>query len=220
MKSFKPRFDVLPPEQRALWPELIEVPRDFVLYGGTGLALRLGHRQSVDFDFFSSEPFQVVELEAKIPFLEGAEIAQRKENTLSVTVVRGGPVKVSFFGGLSFGRVGEPEISEDGVVALASLLDIGGLKTSVVQVRAESKDYRDVIALLHGGISLSTLLAAGKALYGEQFNPLITLKALSYFGDGDLDSLTEPEKETLLWAVQRVGEIPVLSKSSPKLSSD
>jgi hypothetical protein len=40
MKSFRPRLDILPPEQRALWPELKHVPRDFVLHEGTGLALR------------------------------------------------------------------------------------------------------------------------------------------------------------------------------------
>ena len=59
MKTFEPRFDVLPQEQKALWPELRAVPPAFVLYGGTALALRLGHRVSVDFDFFSSEPFEL-----------------------------------------------------------------------------------------------------------------------------------------------------------------
>ena len=52
---FHPRLDILPPPQKALWPELAEVPEHFVLYGGTALALRLGHRQSLDFDFFTSE---------------------------------------------------------------------------------------------------------------------------------------------------------------------
>jgi hypothetical protein len=46
-------LDILPASQRQLWPELDAVPADFVLYGGTGLALQLGHRVSEDFDFFS-----------------------------------------------------------------------------------------------------------------------------------------------------------------------
>lgn len=41
----------LPPPQRRFWDELGATPRDFVLYGGTALALRLGHRQSEDFGF-------------------------------------------------------------------------------------------------------------------------------------------------------------------------
>jgi hypothetical protein len=50
---FTPRLDILPPAQRTLSPHLIQVPGHFVLYGGTAIWLRLGHRQSVDFDFFS-----------------------------------------------------------------------------------------------------------------------------------------------------------------------
>jgi hypothetical protein len=57
MPTFAPRLDILPEPQRKLWPELAAVPRRFVLYGGTAIVLRLGHRASVDFDFFSSIPF-------------------------------------------------------------------------------------------------------------------------------------------------------------------
>jgi hypothetical protein len=220
MKTFSPHLDPLPPEQRAFWPELKDVPPEFVLYGGTALALRLGHRQSVDFDFFSSEPFSVTELESRLPFFERVEVSQRKENTLSFSVFRGRPIRLSFFGGLSFGRVGEPELAKDCAVAVASLLDLAGTKASVVQVRAEAKDYRDVVALLKAGVPLSSLLAAGQALYQEQFNPLITLKALSYFSDGDLPSLTEAEKAFLLAAVQEVGEIPMVNRLAKRLSLD
>ena len=56
--SLEPKLEILSAAQRILWLELATVPDTFVLYGGTGLALRLGHRVSVDFDFFSSEPFK------------------------------------------------------------------------------------------------------------------------------------------------------------------
>ncbi|MBN9405087.1 MAG: nucleotidyl transferase AbiEii/AbiGii toxin family protein [Burkholderiales bacterium] len=53
----KPRLDVLPRAQQRLWPQLSKVRGlGFVLYGGTAIALRLGHRESVDFDFFSEHP--------------------------------------------------------------------------------------------------------------------------------------------------------------------
>jgi Nucleotidyl transferase AbiEii toxin, Type IV TA system len=219
MKAFAPRLDVLPDEQRRLWPELAAVPTEFVLYGGTALALRLGHRPSVDFDFFSSEPFHPAALEIRLPFFDQAQVAQRQENTLTFHTTRGHPVKLSFFGGLSLGRVGEPETTSDGVVAVASLLDIGGTKMATVQTRAEAKDYRDICGLLRAGLPLSQLLAAGQALYGESFNPLITLKALSYFGDGDLGELSASERSTLLTAVQNVGAIPELPRIASKLSA-
>ena len=57
MSAFAPRLEMLPPTQRALWPRLSQVPPDFVLYGGTAITLRLGHRYSVDYDLFSNRSF-------------------------------------------------------------------------------------------------------------------------------------------------------------------
>jgi hypothetical protein len=54
---FKPNLSVLPEPQRQLWAELRNTPKTLVLYGGTALALRLGHRQLEDFDFFSNTSF-------------------------------------------------------------------------------------------------------------------------------------------------------------------
>jgi hypothetical protein len=54
--EFTPNLAMLPPPQRRLWPELASTPEMFTLYRGTALALRLGHRASVDFDFFSNAP--------------------------------------------------------------------------------------------------------------------------------------------------------------------
>ena len=73
---------MLPDEQRALWPTLARVPKSFVLYGGTAVALRLGHRASVDFDFFSSEPLDFEALFA-LPFVRDAEILQQEPATLT-----------------------------------------------------------------------------------------------------------------------------------------
>ena len=67
---FKPRFDILPPSQQRLWPKLkAAVDLGFVLYGGTAIALRLGHRPSVDFDFFTEKPLDRDALRAAFPFL-------------------------------------------------------------------------------------------------------------------------------------------------------
>jgi hypothetical protein len=46
-----PHLESLPEPQQRLWPELKDTPKTFVLYGGTAIALYLGHRQSEDFDF-------------------------------------------------------------------------------------------------------------------------------------------------------------------------
>ena len=80
------RVDLLPTAQRALWPRLNAVPDDFMLYGGTALALRLGHRESVDFDFFSDRSFTPVELRAEIPLLSRIALAQAEPNTVTAWI--------------------------------------------------------------------------------------------------------------------------------------
>ena len=128
--TFKPILDILRHEQGKLWPALSAIPDSFVLYGGTALALRLGHRSSVGFDFRSSEAIDIDGL-FRIPFLARAEVLQREADTLTVSVMPAGtinPVKVSFSGGIDTGRVGDPEPTDDGVLRVASLLDLFGTK--------------------------------------------------------------------------------------------
>src|SRR5690242_19618829 len=98
MRTFAPRLDVLPEAQRRLWPELRAVPDDFTLYGGTAIALQLGHRTSVYFDFFGRREMDVIALERGMPFLARADIVQREKTTLTAIVDRGAPVKVCFVG--------------------------------------------------------------------------------------------------------------------------
>jgi hypothetical protein len=182
-ERFTPRLEILPPAQRALWEELGTTPEYFTLYGGTALALRLGHRTSVDFDFFSNQNFEPDRLAASIPYLRNAERLQVDKNTLTCRVDRGSPVLVSFFGGLGLGTAIAPGRPDGSGIAVASLLDISATKLSVIQKRAEGKDYNDLDALLRSGMDLPTMLAAGIAIYGPAFNPMISLKALSYFED-------------------------------------
>lgn len=211
---FSPRLDILPPSQRRLWDELGEVPPEFVLYGGTAIALYLGHRESADFDFFGDRPLDPNNLTLAIPFLAGAAVAQREPNTLSCVVDRGGPVKVSFFGLPRVPRLRPPSVAPDNGLRIASLLDLAGMKASVVQMRAEAKDYVDIDAMLaEGRIDLPAALASARAIYGSQFNPQITLKALSYFDDGDLPRLPQALKDRLARAVSAVDldRLPVVT---------
>jgi len=199
-----PRLHTLPSSQRELWSELAATPPEFVLYGGTALALRLGHRTSEDFDFFSNRSFQPSELERRISFLEGSTRLQSAPNTLVSRVDRKGPVKVSFFGGLTLRRVQDPEKVEGPGFPVASLLDLAATKVKVVQDRAEAKDYIDLSRLLEEGVDLARALGAALAVYGSSFNPLLSLKALSYFADGDLSSLSDAVRLRLSEAVRKV----------------
>lgn len=212
-----PHLSILPESQRNLWSELNQIPDHFVLYGGTALALRLGHRISVDFDFFSSSPFLPDELIGRIPFAKGSEILQSSANALTILVDRGAPVKVSFFGNLGFGQMEEPEIAGDNGLRIASVIDIMASKLKTVLQRSEAKDYIDIAEILRSGVSLEAGLGASRAVYGECMNTLLPLKALCYFDDGDLGTLSQEIKERLLGAVVGLGEIPEMVVGSSRL---
>ncbi len=203
--DFQPNLSILQAPQRRLWDELQAVPSEFVLYGGTAIALHLGHRQSLDFDLFANSLFDPSRLSAQIPFLTGATITQQAPNTLSAMVDRGGPVKVSFFGLPDIPRLRTPHTASDNGLQVATLLDLAGTKAAVVQQRAEAKDYQDIDALLRDGrIDLPLALAAARAIYGPQFNPQITLKALSFFDDGNLPRLPRDVQDRLARAAREV----------------
>jgi hypothetical protein len=217
-----PRLDILPAAQQRLWAELDTTPEPFALYGGTALALRLGHRFSVDFDFFAAGSFKPSELRARVPYLAGGNILQEEPNTLTMNLDRDGPVQVSFFGLPTLGQIEPHEIVAGPAFRIASLLDLSGMKAAVVYQRAEPKDYFDIHALMtQAKIPLPVMLAAAKAIYGEEFNPLISVKAISYHADETLAALPESLRRDLIAAVRQVDidALPELIPFKPKAGS-
>lgn len=222
---FRPCMSILPPAQVRIWPELRPAAAlGFALYGDTAIALRLGHRQSVDFDFFSARSLDRNALHAAFPFLAHSLVLQEQPDTLSVLAPCGDDdhehVKLSFFGGIGFGRVGNPDVSADGVLQVASLDDLMASKLKVPLQRVEAKDYRDVAAMVSANVSLARGLAAARQLYGGTFQPSESLKALVYFEGGDLDTLAAEEKQTLVRAVSAVRALPEVGIVSHVLTAN
>jgi len=214
--TFEPHLEILPAAQRALWPELAGTPEHFTLYGGTALALRIGHRVSADFGFSTNQPFVPDQLADRVPYLADAEHIQVDANTLTCRVDRGGPVLVSFFGQLNLGQVEAADRPQGLRLHVASLLDLAGTKLAVVQKRAEERDYLDIDALIRQGVTLPAGLAAGRLIYGRSFNPLIALKALSYYED--VPALSQDVRGRLRAAVSAVdvAHLPSLRAHRPR----
>jgi Nucleotidyl transferase AbiEii toxin, Type IV TA system len=222
-RKLRARLDILPPAQRRLWDELRTLPPYFVLYGGTALALQLGHRQSEDFDFFADRKIDPDQLYRATPFLDGSQITRQEPDTLTCLLDRGGSVRVSFFGLPHLARIRAPLIAEGNGLKIASLLDIAGTKAAVVQQRAQAKDYVDIDALItQGGIDLPMHLAAAQAIYGSRFAPTPTLKALTYFGDGDLPTLANDIKHRLAQAAAAADplRLPALARKPARRRKD
>jgi hypothetical protein len=207
-QRLEPKLGVLPPAQREIWTSLASAPNlNFVLYGGTAIALHLGHRESLDFDFFRSEPLDKDQIRAAFGFINGAAIVQDAPDTLVVVAeMPSGPVKISFFGGIGFGRVNDPLRTRDGILLVASLDDLMATKLKATLDRAEAKDYRDIAEMISAGVSLPAGLSAFSAMFNGE--PSQVLRSIGYFEDGDLNSLDRPDRELLRNARDRIGQLP------------
>ena len=213
-RRFEPKRSILPAAQREIWPLLAPAPRlQFVLYGGTAVALQLGHRESLDFDFFCSAPLDKEQIRTEFGFIKSAAILQDAPNTLVVLAdMPSGSVKVSFFGRIGFGRVNDPMQTTDGIILVASLEDLLATKLKATLDRAEAKDYRDIAEMISSGIALPRGLAAFKEMFDGE--PAQALRAIGFFEDGDLRSLSAADRQILREARDRVGHLPDVSLKS------
>ncbi|HZL97888.1 MAG TPA: nucleotidyl transferase AbiEii/AbiGii toxin family protein [Terriglobales bacterium] len=198
---FRTRRDILPPAQKKLWP-LMAPLKDlgYCLYGGTALALRFGHRRSMDFDFFTERTLDRKALETALTWFRGGTVLRAEPDThvLLAAVPRSRrEVKVSFFSGLRIGRVGAPDLSDDGVILVASVRDLLATKLKVLFDRVEPKDYLDIAEILSRGGDLPQGLSDGRAIFGKSFSPAECLRILCWFGEPGLGSLPAGCRRTL-----------------------
>ncbi len=171
----------------------------------------------MDFDFFGNEDFDPDALLGKVPFLRDAEVTQKSANTLTAKINRGKDVSVSFFGVPELKRLRGGDTVDENGITVASIYDLAGTKVAVVQKRAEVKDYIDIDAMIEAKvIDLPQALRAGRMVYGKQFNPELTLKALCYFEDGSVRKLPQETRKRLVAAVQKVdlANLPLLGQSA------
>lgn len=89
---------------------------------------------------------------------------------------------------------------------------------NVILQRAEKKDYQDVAAMLRAGHSLPHGLAAARVFFGAAFQPAESLKALTYFKDGDLARLSRDDRHALIAASAAVGDLPRVARRSRRLA--
>ena len=141
--------------------ELLSLPelKEFRLVGGTALALQLGHRKSIDIDFFSDRRLikedWVVFISEKFPEAKNTAIV----GFGITTTIKG--IKVDFCH--DGGKFTHPAVEEDGI-RMASLEDIAAMKLGAIISRFTKKDYFD-IAVLTEKFSLKEMLLFYKAHY-------------------------------------------------------
>jgi len=172
-------YDILDDQRRALLPLFLDFKSDFYLAGGTGLALQIGHRDSVDFDLFNTKSFSTDELFKKVLVVfSGKEVKNIQEDRDTLSVLVDKKVNISFF--IYQYPLLEPLIRGK-YFDLCSLVDIGCMKLSALISRAMQKDYVDLY-FISQKVELARLLGAvEKKLPMLDYN--LVLKSLVYFED-------------------------------------
>ena len=107
-------------------------------------------------------------------------------------------------GWLGISSVKDPDEAEGPGILVASLPDLAATKVTAVQSRPSARDYIDLDALLRSGLTLDDALGAASAVFGPEFNPLLTLKALTFYGEGDLNEVPDAVRENLTKAAVAV----------------
>ena len=166
----------------------------FNLVGGTSLALRIGHRKSVDLDLFSKEDFDLLEVKELLVNKYNLKVGYEKGKTLKGFI---GKVMVDFL------RYDYPHIqpieTEEGI-RLESLPDIVAMKlSSICDNGSRIKDFMDIAYL-------SNLYSFGEMLqfYTQKFpssNPIVPTKSLVYFDDINFDEDVVMMQGKLDWKI-------------------
>lgn len=159
-------------------PGFLEPKESFYLAGGTGLALHLGHRKSVDIDLFTMTGFDVDRVSFRLSET-GAVISVAEEGTVHAFI---GETKVSFLH-YPYRLLKDVQVYEG--IGIASLEDIACMKVIAVSQRAEKKDFFDLYEVLRkfGPARLGKLVVDK---YGSgRINAYHILKSFFYFTDAE-----------------------------------
>lgn len=157
--------------------------RNFYLAGGTGLALLLNHRKSVDLDFFTAGSFnpKILSVRLKKIFKENFRVLNIEKGTLNVLLNK---VHTSFME-FKYPMITPPKLNNYGIYS-ASIEDIAAMKISTVTGRSARKDLIDIYYIIQSGINFDEIIGLFCKKFGKSAtDPIIIYKSLNYFENAD-----------------------------------
>lgn len=177
------QYKTIEPGTLQLLKSLQSVPlfQDLRLVGGTSLALQLGHRKSVDLDFFGK--IQVSPMEIRAALEESHNVLVIKESK-NINIYEVDGIKVDFVN-YNYSWIEAP-VQENGIT-LAGVKDIAAMKVAAIIGRGTKKDFIDMNQLLDF-FSLKEILDMYMQKYPDG-SLFIALKSLSYFEDAEPDPM-------------------------------
>lgn len=178
--------------------EKADFVKSFYLAGGTALALHLGHRISIDLDFFTGEHFSIASVRDHLATLGTLTVTSESEDGTLNGILDG--VSVSFFM-YPYKNI-YPVIPFSGI-SLADPRDIAAMKIDAVSSRGSKKDFIDIYFLLDK-YHLHELIGFFETRFRNiQYNKLHILKSLSYFENADEEAMPKMIKAVSWEEVKR-----------------
>lgn len=178
-------LDILDQTRIELLRQIVEiepVPKAY-LAGGTGLALLLGHRESIDFDWFSQEKFQIQEIIDKLSTIGKVKVTETTAGTFHGFV---NDIRVTwlYYPNPLIDNIIESEQIPG--LKIASLKDIGLMKWIALSQRGARKDFIDLYLICQQGVTLELLCQLLPQKFpGVDINYYHLIKSLSYFTDAE-----------------------------------
>ncbi|NCA93844.1 MAG: hypothetical protein EOM84_01565 [Sphingobacteriia bacterium] len=155
------------------------ISAQFYLAGGTALAIQLGHRKSIDLDFFSRDDFSIEKLKKELSSLGEFVVIDQDQGTLNASL---DGVKVSFLR-YDYIRL-YPYIAFENI-NLADERDIAAMKIDAASSRGSKKDFIDLYFLLQK-YSLAELIGFFEKKFADiKYNKMHIFKSLVYFSDAE-----------------------------------
>jgi hypothetical protein len=154
---------------------------DLRLVGGTGLALQIGHRKSIDLDLFGKLDADLFAVSKSLNNLGTVSVLKKSEN-INIYLIDG--IKVDI---VNYPYPWLMDVVVEDSFQLANIKDITAMKLSAITNRGTKKDFIDIFFLLKE-FSLAEMLDFYSQKYrdGTEF---LVLKSLSYFDDAEEEEM-------------------------------
>ena len=155
--------------------------KEFILVGGTSLALQIGHRMSIDLDLFCSDEIEIATITDLLQNLGKVEILNQTKSILNLFI---DDIKVDF---VSYRYKLIKDFLQIDEFRLASIEDISAMKLAAITGRGSKKDFIDLYFILKQ-FSLSEIFEFYNRKYPDSSDFLV-YKSLMYFDDAELEPM-------------------------------
>lgn len=175
--------EILTENQLKLLSLLKDFSNDYILVGGTAIALYLGHRYSIDFDLFTSKVIKRKSIKNYL-IKNGHSLNQLIKEEADQIHFMVNDVKIAFF---QYPFSINETVDFESIIKIPTLINLAAMKAFALGGRGKWKDYVDIYFLLKDHFSLDDIIKRAEGLFGNVFNDKLFREQLTYFEDINYD---------------------------------